>query len=317
MITTVMMLLLIVTPVIATNATVFIDCGNISEIGDSTTIYLTLDNAPQGLSGYNLNVSLDNTSIAEITGVSFPDWAANMSTHGALPAGSGLLIKASDVNYLVEPGATSITLATLTLKGLRPGSTEITMANANFDDDNGSDIPHYVSTGTLSVDYTPAIFNITPDSGYNNGSVNFMLNGSWLMSGASVNLTRGDSSIPAVNLSYVSETQIDGIFDINGLDEGRWNVTVTNPDGKKATLTDGFTIIMSMAPVNGVMPTDPNGDGIYEDLNGNAQADYADVNIFFVSYSWIEGNEPEDAFDFNNNGRLDMADIVVLFDSIS
>ena len=316
MMITVMMLLLIVTPVTANDSVIIVDPGNITQIGDSTTINLTLDNAPNGLSGYNLNVSLENTSLAEIVDVSFPYWASNMSTHGALPAGSGLLLKASDVNYLVEPGAGNTTLATLTIKGLHPGTTRIILSDTNLDDDNGSDIPHWVWNGVLGVDYTPVILNITPASGYNNGSVNFMIDGSWMF-GAAVNLIKGDSYTTAYNLSYVSDTQIYGTFNLTGLDEGTWNVYVSNPDIKNATLTDGFTIFSSLSPVNGVMPTDPNEDGKYEDLNGNEQADYADVNIFFVSYSWIEGNEPPEVFDFNNNGRLDMADIVVLFDSIS
>ena len=298
-------------------STVIIDNGSISGPGGETTVTLTLDNAPNGLSEYYLEVSLENSSIAEITGVVFPGWAVGMNRNGTLPATRDLMIWANDTTYTVDSGALNVTLVTLTLEGLNPGSTTINISNTNFDDDDGNDILPSVITGTLTVDYIPTLINVTPASGYNNASVNVTLAGTGFMSGTTVNLTRPGSVITGTNFSYVSETQIDCVFNITGQAEGTWNVTVINPDGKTATLTDGFTIVVPLVPVDGIMPADPDGDGKYEDLNGNGQADYADVNIFFVSYSWIEENEPAEAFDFNNNGRLDMADIVALFDSIS
>jgi hypothetical protein len=300
-----------------TSSTVIIGNGSISGPGNSTTITLTLDNAPRGLGGYNLKVTIENSSVAKITGVSFPGWATGMNTHGTLPATRDLLVKASDTGYEVESGASNVTLATLTLEGLYPGSTAITIQDTNFYDDKGEDIQPSVITGTLTVDYMPALVNITPSSGYHNDSVNVTLAGTWLNTGAVVYLARPASVIPAANLSYVSDTQIDCVFNLTRQDEGKWNVTVTNPDGKTATLTDGFTIVRQLIPVDEMMPIDPDEDGKYEDMNSNGQADYVDVNIFFVSYTWIEENEPVDAFDFNNNGALDLADIVTIFDSIS
>ena len=64
------------------------------------------------------------------------------------------------------------------------------------------------------------------------------------------------------------------------------------------------------------LPTDPDGDGIYEDLNGNGRLDFADVVLYFNQMSWIAANEPIAAFDLNGNGRIDFADIVALFNEI-
>lgn len=61
-------------------------------------------------------------------------------------------------------------------------------------------------------------------------------------------------------------------------------------------------------------PTDPDGDGLYEDLNGNERPDFADVVLFFHQMDWIAANEPADAFDMNSNGRIDFDDIVRLYD---
>ncbi|RPI38809.1 MAG: hypothetical protein EHM53_07920 [Methanoregulaceae archaeon] len=64
------------------------------------------------------------------------------------------------------------------------------------------------------------------------------------------------------------------------------------------------------------MPTDPDGDCIYEDLNGNGRLDFADVVLYFNQVTWIAANEPVSAFDLNANGRIDFADIVALFNEI-
>jgi subtilisin family serine protease len=63
-------------------------------------------------------------------------------------------------------------------------------------------------------------------------------------------------------------------------------------------------------------PRDLNGDGRYEDLNGNGRADYSDVVTFFKYMDWISKNEPVEAFDFSGNGRIDFTDVVKLFQSI-
>lgn len=63
-------------------------------------------------------------------------------------------------------------------------------------------------------------------------------------------------------------------------------------------------------------PKDLNGDGKYEDVNGNGRADYSDVVTFFKQMDWISKNEPVAAFDFSGNNRIDYTDVVKLFQSI-
>jgi len=60
-------------------------------------------------------------------------------------------------------------------------------------------------------------------------------------------------------------------------------------------------------------PTDPDGDGFYEDLNGNGAKDFDDVVKFFKHLEWIGRNEPVSCFDFNGNGLIDFDDVVRLF----
>ena len=63
-------------------------------------------------------------------------------------------------------------------------------------------------------------------------------------------------------------------------------------------------------------PTDTDGDGLYDDVNGNGRKDFADVVLYFNQMAWIAADEPTGAFDFNANGRIDFADVVVLFNGL-
>jgi PKD repeat protein len=63
------------------------------------------------------------------------------------------------------------------------------------------------------------------------------------------------------------------------------------------------------------MPTDPDTDGIYENLDTNPLFTMDDVILYFNQMDWImnQYNEPTCAFDVNHNGRIDFADIVNLY----
>ena len=60
-------------------------------------------------------------------------------------------------------------------------------------------------------------------------------------------------------------------------------------------------------------PTDPDHDGLYEDLNGNGRIDYGDLQLYFTDMAWLAANEPLAFFDYNGNGRIDYGDIQTLF----
>jgi len=90
-----------------------------------------------------------------------------------------------------------------------------------------------------------------------------------------------------------------------------------------STTVDGQTVDVnisttSVIPFPGFAqpPTDPDHDGICEDLNGNTRLDFADVVLYFNQMTWIAANEPVAAFDLNGNGRIDFSDIVALFNEI-
>lgn len=64
------------------------------------------------------------------------------------------------------------------------------------------------------------------------------------------------------------------------------------------------------------LPRDLDGDGRYDDVNGNGRGDFADVVLSFNQMTWITANEPVSAFDYTGNGHIDFADIVWLFNHL-
>jgi len=76
--------------------------------------------------------------------------------------------------------------------------------------------------------------------------------------------------------------------------------------------------VLSIGPLggDGPVPTDPDGDGKYEDLNGNGKMDLQDPTVFFQYFDWISKQDFQSAFDFNENGGLDLSDVQALFAEI-
>jgi len=64
-------------------------------------------------------------------------------------------------------------------------------------------------------------------------------------------------------------------------------------------------------------PTDPDGDGFYEDVNGNGRMDYDDVTLLFEELESDAVTMNVDAYDFNENGQIDYDDVVDLYEEIN
>jgi hypothetical protein len=125
-----------------------------------------------------------------------------------------------------------------------------------------------------------------------------------------------------------------GAWYITGAPDERWDNddlhTLRNVRGSDFEAVDESSLMISedsgqartsvpaVLPLPGqtAVPTDPDHDGIYQDLNGNGRADFADITLFFEQMDWVAAHEPVAAFDPNGNGRIDFADIAALFQEI-
>ncbi|WP_148208228.1 carbohydrate-binding protein [Methanosphaerula palustris] len=68
-----------------------------------------------------------------------------------------------------------------------------------------------------------------------------------------------------------------------------------------------------IVPGGTALPADTDGDGLYDDVNGDGVFNFADVALYFNQMEWISDNEPVAAFDYNGNGRVDFGDVIWLF----
>lgn len=103
--------------------------------GDTGTVTISLAGAETGLSGYNLTLSLAPAGTAEIVSVAFPSWAG-IPMNGTLPASSTYL-QAVDLERLAGPGASPISLVTVTIRAIADGETVLTVVPSIVDDDQG------------------------------------------------------------------------------------------------------------------------------------------------------------------------------------
>ncbi|MDD1730449.1 MAG: hypothetical protein LUQ50_15450 [Methanospirillum sp.] len=94
------------------------------------------------------------------------------------------------------------------------------------------------------------------------------------------------------------------------------NLSVNNQTLMTNTTVSG-NVSSTTLPGSVHPPVDLNGDGKYEDLNGNGKIDLQDPTIFFNNFDWIKINLPNPAFDFNGNGAMDFGDINALFEEAS
>jgi hypothetical protein len=140
------LLLLLALPALAAN----LSAGSATAgLGDVVSLDIILDSAENGLSGYNLTLSLSNPEIAEIVSVDFPDWAS-LKDSSKLPSDAAW-IKAVDLNDNVKPGQKNVKLATLKIRCDSYGSSEIRITVNRLDDDSGNPIAAAISNGRITV----------------------------------------------------------------------------------------------------------------------------------------------------------------------
>jgi hypothetical protein len=64
------------------------------------------------------------------------------------------------------------------------------------------------------------------------------------------------------------------------------------------------------------IPTDPNKDGLYEDLNGDGRIDFTDVILLFKDMEWIQAYEPVQYFDFDGDHLVTFKDVITVFKNL-
>lgn len=119
--------------------------------GELVNYRILLSFADDGLSAYDLAIYLTNKSVAEIYRIYFPEWA--YETYKVISKDHARF-SAIDLKGFIGKGVSRVEIATITLKALSEGDTEITVKMKRMDADNGEPINPYVYSAYLIVNQT-------------------------------------------------------------------------------------------------------------------------------------------------------------------
>ncbi|MBP1928166.1 PKD repeat protein [Methanolinea mesophila] len=273
---------------------------------------IIINTLPEGLSGYDLVVSLGNTSVADIVGVSYPAWGS-MSNTGTLP-GDSVRISCVDVDRLVQDGAANQVLATVSIAGTVPGTSEILLSEVHMDDDDGAVMtPDLVNGQVSTFSELAAGFSANTTSGTVSPLGPFTVAFTDESTGSplptSFAWTFGDGNTSS-DENPVTRYFQPGLYTVS--------LTVSNAYTSDAlTVPDYIAVTRYVKPFPGYAnpPLDPDTDYFFEDINGNGRLDYDDVVVFYQNMQWIRDQADVGIlpYDFNGNGRIDYDDVVLLY----
>jgi PKD repeat protein len=328
---------LFIIPVVSAYGIVFPEL-TVGNSGDTASFELVLDQAPEGLSGYNMTLVVSDPQVAEFTAVTFPAWA-EIKGNGLLPS-SSVWIKAADLGDLVLPDSTQVPIATITIRGKTTGSTSITaVINQMSNDSDGLNMTPTIRSGTFTVgspDTSSAILSVNPSSasfpvnttkqyqitadafsgglaGYDLvvtlpedsvGQITAVEYPSWGMLNNTTSLSSQSVKLSAVDLSHMVEPGATGVLlatiTVKGTSEGSTPINLGNAvldaDG-------GNPITVSLVQGEAIVTSQNSSSPPVANFNKNVSSGQAPLTVHFTDTS--TGSPDEWAWDFNNDGNID------------
>jgi PKD repeat protein len=181
----------------------------------------------------------------------------------------------------------------------RSGTYTVTLTVTNADGNTNSTNANVIVIAAAPV----AKIDMSPSTGIAPFSTNI----------SDVSTGEVDSRVWAIDDIVSNNTNISFLYTFS---PGNHTVglTVTGGGGSAST-SQTINVGLFVFPGCTKAPTDPDHDGLYEDINGNGQLEFTDVVILFNNWDLI----PKDQiayFDFNHNGDIDFNDIVMLYNMI-
>ena len=168
-------------------------------------------------------------TITNLAGTNFQTGATvklNSSTTPDIPATSVVVVNGNQIS------------CTFDLTGAPLGSRNVVVTNTD------GRVGMLVGGFTVTAN-APSITSVNPIAGTSGNTYSpVTVSGAGFISGATIALNRtGSTAINATSVNWGSANAMTCTISIpSGTTAGMWNVVVTNPDGKSATLPNGFTI---------------------------------------------------------------------------
>ncbi|MFH5801981.1 dockerin type I domain-containing protein [Haladaptatus sp. CMAA 1911] len=127
------------------------------------------------------------------------------------------------------------------------------------------------------------------------------------------------------NIEPGAENVTIATVELRGTEDGNANVNVTDVDRFEDDSGNSIAVNASgdqlsvhhVIPVTGAqLPTDPDGDGMYEDVDGDGSVTYNDVVVLFQNFNDAAIQQYSEEYDFDGSGEVSYNDIVSLFQSM-
>ncbi|MFC6836475.1 PKD domain-containing protein [Halomarina ordinaria] len=298
-------------------------------VGGSVTYDVVVENADGGVGAVDLVVSVDDASVATIDAiepaVSTVDDEATVAEDGSSASLSAFGMDTADEG--------AVTVATVTVDAAAVDTTQLSLDVTALGTEDGEDVTVTDTAGaTLVVE--PASFLVSDldapadvvrgetvsvsASVTNDGSIEtsktvefrFDLNGDGTLAAneavasKTVTLAPGETEtvpfVATVPADLALGTYAHGVFTVD--DDATGEIAVTLP-----VLDESYA-----GP-----PGDLDGDGLYEDVNGNGEFNLVDVQAAFANRDDPTLTENDALFDFTGNGVFDLVDIQRLFAEVN
>jgi len=278
-------------------------------VGENAIYSIVMNYVPQGMAGFDVSLTLDNPGIGDFLAYAAPSWAI-LNTSSEI-SGDSIWFSGIDLQTLIQAGATDISLGTVTVRTDQAGQTNLVPVSKKISADGGGNITPEVTIADL-IAYIPLNANFTANA--TTGTIPATI--------AFTDTSTGDPLPSGWAWDFnsdgvVDSTQENPVYTYTTGGAYTVNLTVSNQYCSDTLTRAGYIIIphhVIPLPSHTNAPTDPDGDNLYEDTNGNGYLDFDDVVEFYYNMAWIEQNEPDPrAFDYNGNGYLDFDDVVVLY----
>lgn len=120
--------------------------------GEFADYKILLSSAENGLSAYEILLSISNRSVAKFHNIYTPEWAQEMHR---IVNEDYVVLKAIDIKGSVGKGANRVELATVRLKAMSEGFAEIAVKASRLNSDNGASMNFHAYGGYLIVNPMP------------------------------------------------------------------------------------------------------------------------------------------------------------------
>lgn len=125
-----------------------------AQVGEQTEVPVSLEGAADGLQRYNVTVHLESEDVATIESAAAGDVE---SFQVRASDDDSITFRAADLAESVQPGATDVTLGTVTLATTSPGTSTLSVTVHDLQTDDGEQVRPSTQAGTLTVrDDAPA-----------------------------------------------------------------------------------------------------------------------------------------------------------------